>query len=149
MKRFNDKGQEIYDFNLNEEQLRRLNKYATKKLAANHRSINEALKHVNGDVNQPLLSREFEANAQRTRDMNKAMGHDRDEVLRRTIALNYEDERKAEEETLSWKMDRKDLDKIISHAEKKTSRFWLFRLIDWIDSKIPSPNEAFNWRDRK
>lgn len=128
MKRLNDHGQELYEFDLTHAQLQIMGKRATRNRNRNSKMITEACRHVNGDPNQPLLKDEYLANAEKIRELNKLMGHDRDEVLARTMAAERHDEQKVVDRSpLIWKEGEKE------KAPHVYGSSWFGRFMDWID----------------
>lgn len=141
MKRFDDQGKELFEFDLNDEQLSIMNRRATRNRTRNSRMITEACKHVNGNVHEPLLSKEYEENARKIREVNKFMGHDRAEVLARTKAIEREGEKRALEiQPIVWR-ETKEEPKVMSYKSS-----WLGRFFDWINGDIQPTDQAESLR---
>lgn len=132
MKRVNDHGRELYEFDLTPDQLRTMGKRATRNRNRNAKMISAACEHVNGDPSQPKLNPEYMANAQKVREMNKALGHDRDEVLGRTMAAERGDEQKiVDRAPIIWKDGEKE------KAPHVYGSSWFGRFMDWLDRVRP------------
>jgi len=120
---------------------------AARNIDINHVKIAEALGHVGGDPNAPLLNPQYMANAEHVRESNKARGHDRDEVLKRTIDLE-----RAAESTMQFPEDwapKKEKPRPSAKLKRKKSAFDF--LFGWIygsgktetNEKYISRNEFF------
>lgn len=139
--RFNYEGREFFEFDLTDEQLSIMNRRATRNRRRNSKMITEACMHVGGDPSAPLLNKEYLANAEKIREINKANGHDRDANLAMFRKEHEEDElRMAKEYPITWKIEEP--------APKPKPKSWFHRLYDWIESKqkAPPPDNK-RWQD--
>lgn len=128
MKKFNTQGREIYEFNLNQDQLSTMNRRATRNRRHNSKMIAEASLHVGGNPDAPLLDAEYMANAEAQKVLREEVyGRNRDFVKARTKELEMAGEIKALDiHPIAWKRE-----KIDPVPKPKT---WIDRFFDWINS---------------
>lgn len=104
----------------------------------NQAAFKEMSQFINGDPNQGRINPEFEANASSARKINKLMGHDRDEVLARTIA--------AEKETTD-SMLNKEWKPSDTSKSKMIERSFFKKIIDFFTKPQFAELKSRDWRD--